>query len=236
MVYITIKHIQLLRYEKIYKTNTMKKIIILLATSIGFLNASCQNKKILTYFPETENDTIRTIQEQNSYYNISQKNNIPDTMALRYFFDNDIKKMYGTEEGYNVDDNSYTTVSYVKKVCPLFKKANKHLYLLCYGIKSVLYLSIYNPVNDKIINSYIISDFTDNLGNAVTHSTIFPNGYIVTVQINDNTHYKLAKIDYELQKIVILKDIKKNDMSEYDKRYKEAFSVLGITERGQLIE
>jgi hypothetical protein len=216
----------------------MRKITTLLLMSLGLLNASCQNNSFLSYFPDIEGDTIiNTMREQDVYYKMAQKNNFPDSVSLRHFFDNDKDKMYGTEEGYNLDDDTYFTTSYIKKVCPLFKKRNEDLYLLCYGIESVLYLAIYNPEIDKILNSFKVSDFSDDMGNVVTHSTIFPNNYIVTTQINDRTYYKLFKIDYNTLEFKELKSVEAEDnKAEQNKKIKEAFSVLGITENGELIE
>lgn len=206
--------------------------------SVLLLNAFCQNKGFLDYFPDIDKDTIvRTAQVQITYYKNFKESKFPVTFALRYFFDNDIKKMYGEEEGYNVDDNTYIRITYVKKVCPLFKKKNEDLYLLSYGIESILYLAIYDPKSDKILSTLVVSDFTDDLGNIVTHSTIFPNNYIVTTQINEKTYHKLIKIDYNTQQFIELKKIEsKNNMLEYEKQFEEAFSVLGITKKGELIE
>lgn len=237
MVYITIKPTLLLKYERIYNIY-MKKIMMLLIFTVGLLNASCQSNVLLSYFPDIAEDTIiRTTLEQSTYFKKSQISSLPDTIALKYFFDNDTEKMYGEEEGYNVDDNTYISISYVKKVYPLFKKKHENLYLLFYGIKSVLSIAIYVPERDEIVSTLVVSDFSDDMGNKVIHSTIFPNDYIVTTQINEKTYHNLIQIDYNTHRFNEIKKMEsKINMFEQEKQFEEAFSVLGISEKGELME
>jgi hypothetical protein len=65
----------------------MKKITILWMACIGFLNASCQNRNFLSYFPDIKNDTIIcTNLEKKDYFINLDKIQFPDSVALRYFF------------------------------------------------------------------------------------------------------------------------------------------------------
>jgi hypothetical protein len=110
--------------------------------------------------------------------------------------------MHDIEEGYNADENTYIYTPYTKKVRPLYKKIiNENLYLLCYGIKSVMYLAMYNRQIDNLENNFIVVD-DSNEGDIFTWSTIFPNNYIVTVQSITKTYYLLSKIDYDSQKFI----------------------------------
>ncbi len=216
----------------------MKKIIVLLIIGISLLNASCQNSSFISHFPKIKNDSIfDTRENMNNYYYIFKDRVLPESVALKYFFNNDTSKMQTIFESYNMDENKYSYTRYTKKVCPLYKKRFENIYLLCYGIESVIYISFYNPENDKILNTLKISDFSDELGNIVMHSTIFPNNYIVTTQINNNVIYKLFKIDFDKLKF---KELKKNTIEEnnesQNKQFDNAYKLLGITKSGELME
>ena len=216
----------------------MKKLTSVFIISFVVINVSCQSDNFLSYFPDIDNDSIIDTRENlNNYYQIFQERVFPDSISLKYFFENDTNKMRAVFESYNMDEDKYTYTYYTKKISPLLKKKHKNLYLLHYNIESKLYLAIYNPENNMIISTLKVSDFSDELGNVVTHSTIFPNNYIVTTQINDRIYYRLLKIDYSVTEFKELKKIEvKENKVEQNKIINEAYSVLGITGKGELIE
>jgi hypothetical protein len=221
-----------------------KTPIFLLAFTIS-LTTNCQNKKtFLNNFPVLQNaDTImKTIQFARMYYSKESEKNTLDTMvALHYFFDDNIKNMHDIEVGHNADENTYIYTPYTKTVRPLYKKIiNKEIYLLCYGIESIIYLAMYNIQNDKLEDTFIIADLSNEAG-TFTWSTIFPNNYIVTayiitVQSTNKVYYILSKIDYEFRKFIELKKIETTPNQTYNDLESNAFKALGISETGQLLE
>ena len=217
----------------------MKNIIFMLMF-IVCMNAKGQNSnKFLDYFPSISRDsTIRTRQQfVRLYYKIVDENSFPDSIALKRFFDNDPQKMEDMEIGYNVDDNTYIYTSFIKKVCPFYKIKNEKTYLLCYVIESVAYLSFYDSINNKIENTLIVSDFSDDLGNVVTHSIIFPNNNIVTVQIrSEKINYVLLRIDYKSHTFLELKKIETESNQSDDSIMDNSFDILGISKEGELLE
>jgi hypothetical protein len=158
---------------------------------------------------------------------------LPDSIALKYFFDNKVENMQGEFEGYNVDDNTYTYTSYIKKVCPLYKKQDKNIYLLCYGIDNIVYLSIYNIKTDKIESTFIVVNDSDE-ADVYTRSTIFSNGYIVTIQSNEKGFYILTKTDCSARKFIEIKKIEFDMNQSYDNIQKKVFEILEISEKGEL--
>lgn len=216
----------------------MKKIILCALFSIVLLNTYCQSKIFLTYFSSIENDSIFNTEEgQKVYYMVAQKGSLPDSISLKYIFDNNEEKMYGTEEGYNMDTGEYFTTTYIKKVKPLFKKKADDHYLLCYGLESKLYLGIYDQKSNKITLSIIISDFSDEMGNVVTHSIVFPNNYIAKTKIENKILYELIKIDYDVPEFKVLKKVEVNNVTENQKKiFEDALSALGITSKGEPVE
>jgi hypothetical protein len=168
--------------------------------------------------------------------NESRKNALDTMVALHYFFDDNVEKMHDVEEGYNADENTYIYTLYTKRVCPLYKKRiNKDLYLLCYFIKTITYLTIYDYANDKFESTFILIDDSDE-ADVFTRSTIFPNNYIVTVQSIDKTYYILSKIDYESRKFIELKKIETDSNQSYNTIINNAFEALGISITGELLE
>lgn len=217
----------------------MKKITLsLIIILISSYYASCQDSIILNYFQKIKNDSIiNTIKLKNGYFKKLKNNSLSDSLALKYFFGGNTEKMYGQEQGYNVDNNTYTTVSFVKKVCPLFFKEKNNNYLLFYGIESALYVGIYDRKEDTILYSQKVSDFSDELGNNLTHSMIFPTNYIVSIIVGKNTKYKLIEIDLDKIRFIVLKDVeKKNNIFKENKSFKEAMKILNITQEGTISE
>ena len=216
----------------------MKKIILFAIFSMTLINASCQSNSFLFYFPLIKNDSIfNTMYGQTIYYNLSLRKSLPDSISLKYIFDNNEIKMYGLEEGYNVDTDEYSTITYVKKVKPIFKKKVNDYYLVCYGFESILYLSIYDPKLDKILSSIVISDFSDEMGNILTHSIVFPSSYIVKIKIENKIRYELIEIDYVVPKFELIKQVEVNNVIEDQKSIiNKAFTVLEITSKGEPIK
>jgi hypothetical protein len=219
----------------------MKKIILIFVIIFtNAVNTDCQNAKdFLNNFPVLQNlDTIMETERLiRLYYSKESEKNILDTIvALHYFFDDNIEKMHDIEEGYNADENTYIYTPYTKKVRPLYKKIiDKNIYLLCYGVKSVIYLAMYNCQTDKIENNFVAVDDSDE-ADVFTWSTIFPNNYIVTVQSIDKVYYILSKIDYETRKFIELKKIETNRNQTDNDLWNNSFEALGISRTGELLE
>jgi hypothetical protein len=216
----------------------MRKILILIIALINVISASCQNnKKLLNYFPDKDNNTtvIDTRYLIDIFY--GNKNVITDTiLALKYFFDNKVENMHDIEEGYNADENTYVYTPYTKKVCPLYKVKIKDVYLLCYGIKNYVYLTIYDYITDKFESTFTSVDDSDDYGNWYTRSTIFQNNYIATIQFYDKAYYILSKIDYDNKKFVELKKIEIDKNLSENEIKADWFYTLGISSKGDLLE
>lgn len=208
----------------------MKRVLTISLLIYLFIDVSCQKKTLMPYFPERTSDTlINTLQEQNHYYKRMDKFTLPDKIALKYFFNNDINEQNSIEEGYNVDENSYKTVKFKKKVCPLFLINNNSRTILCYAIESCIYLAFYDINSDSISKSFKISDFSDDMGNIEIHSLVYPSGYIITVDVEDEIHYKLNKIDYENQTFIPMGNNKSNSIGKrMEEMLKDAEMIFGI--------
>lgn len=221
----------------------MKKTVIILFAVLYYTTANCQKgKDFIDYFPNVKNDSIiSSVLLQKQYFKILNINAIPDDVSLKYFFDNNKENMQGEFEGYNVDDNTYTYTTYIKKVYPLYVKEINNACIICYCLESIIYLSFYNYATDKIENTLVVADFSDDLGNAYTHSTILSNNYIAKVQVGWNAsepeaYYILYKIDYKNRKFNELKRIKfdSTQISDYEIK-NNIFEALGISKEGKLL-
>jgi hypothetical protein len=200
------------------------------------INANCQgNKKLLDYFPDLPNENI--ILTTGTLWKLNADNPLDTTIALKYFFDNDTEKMHDVYQAYNMDDNVYTDVPYVKEVYPLYKIKNKDIYLLCYKLESVTNLMFYDYKNDKIISVFTAGDNSDEYGNIYTYSIIFPNNYIATIQFYDQVYYILYKIDYNMKKFIEIKKVEVDPTDQNDNTIRSnLFYTLGISETGELLE
>lgn len=219
----------------------MKRILyIIILIAIGS-NVIAQERQLLSYFTKIKEDSIIDTGDDilMRIGNLCDKY-IPDSITLKYFFNNDTANMYYEKEDYSPDFDKWNTKIIKKNVCPLFYKKNREYYLLCYKIISIIYLSIYDAKRDTIISTYIVSDYTDEYGNQVTHSIIFPNNYIATVEIipialnNSKVIYKLVKIEGQNFNIIKKVEIKKEETEQVV--YKKVYERLGITEKGELIK
>jgi len=204
------------------------------------LNTLAQERDLLSYFIKLKEDSIINTRKMHVAELCSRffDNNVPDTLTLKYFFDNDTANMYYEVEDYSPDFNTYKTEVVKKLLCPLFYKKYKNIYLICYDIDHIIYLSFYDSNRDTVLLSYIVSDFTDEYGNEVTHSIIFPNNYIASVEIKygGDVYYKLLKIDIENKTFILIKNIKIDGKKLNDQEiYKRVYEMLGINEKGELI-
>jgi hypothetical protein len=83
----------------------MKRIFILTITLANVINASCQNTINLSdYFPDVQNENL--IMNTGSLWKLNTNNPLDTIIALKYFFDNDTKKMHDVYQAYNMDDNT----------------------------------------------------------------------------------------------------------------------------------
>ena len=218
----------------------MKKILIKIIFISLYLNSTGQESKLLSFFSLIKNDSIintRYIKYKGAYFcDKFYKNNVPDSITLKYFFGNDTANMYYEMEDYSPDFDRYTSEVIKKIVCPLFYKQFDRYYLICYKIVHIIYLSIYDIKRDSIISSYIVSDYTDEHGDQVTHSIIFPNNYIASIELKwgGNVYYKLIKIDLDRGYFSVLKNIEALGTNKpYDEIYKNVFEILGINQKGE---
>jgi len=221
----------------------MKKILIKMILISLSLNSIGQGSELLSYFSLIKNDSIvntRYIKYKGAYLcDKFDKNNVPDSITLKYFFGNDTANMYYEVEDYSPDFNTYKTEVVKKLLCPLFYKKQKDIYLICYDIDNIIYLSMYNIKQDTIISSYVVSDYTDEHGDQVTHSIIFPNNYIASVETKwgGDVFYKLIKIDIDKKEFVLIKNIKTSGKGLNDQEiYKKIHQILGINEKGELLK
>jgi hypothetical protein len=221
----------------------MKKILIKIIFISLCLNSIGQGSKLLSFFSLIKNDSIvntRYIKCRGAYLcDKFYKNNVPDSITLKYFLGDDTANMYYEVEDYSPDFNTYKTEVVKKLLCPLFYKEYGTKFLICYEIDNIVYLSIYDIEKDIIISSYIVSDYTDEHGDQVTHSIIFPNNYIASVEIkwSGDYFYKLLKIDIDKKEFVLIKNIKfTNRNTSVEEVFKKTYQILGINEKGELMK
>jgi len=213
-------------------------IIIFLITKISVFS---QQNELLKYFSSIKCDSIITTRKMNKVNICAKfyKNPVPDSITLKYFFNNDTTNMYYEMEDYSPDFDKWTSEVIKKTVCPFFYKKYNEYYLICYEISNIIYLSFYDLKHDTIISSYIVSDYTDEYGNQVTHSIIFPNNYIASVETKwgGDVFYKLIKIDIDKKEFVLIKNIKTSGRGLNDQEiYKKIHQILGINDKGELIK
>ena len=221
----------------------MKKILIKIIFISLCLNSIGQGSILLSFFSLIKNDSIvntRYIKYRGAYLcDKFYKNNVPDSITLKYFLGNDTANMYYEVEDYSPDFDTYKTEVVKKLLCPLFYKEYGTKFLICYEIDNIIYLSFYDLNHDTIMSSYIVSDYTDEHGDQVTHSIIFPNNYIASVEIkwSGDYFYKLLKIDIDKKEFVLIKNIKfTNRNTSVEEVFKKTYQILGINEKGELIK
>jgi hypothetical protein len=215
----------------------MKRIFILMITLAVITNASCQeNKRLLDYFPDLPNKDTIIVSWQLFAAAVRCEIEIDTTMALKYFFNNDVNQMHDIDVGSDMEENIWIYTPYTKKVEPLYKVKEENTYLLCYSISSVVYLAMYDYKNDTLGDVFIVVDETDDYGNTYTRSTIFFNNYILTVEAYEKAYYILSKIDYETRKFIELKKIETKRWQGDKEIIDNAYEALGISKTGELLE
>lgn len=205
--------------------------------------AFCQQSRLLMYFNPVKNDSIidtRNMTREMAFLCSKHEINIfSDSISLKYFFNNDTSNLYYEYDGYNVDDNVFIHFRNKKMVCPLFYKKLGGFYLICYDIERITYLSIYDENCDKIYSTFIFRDFMDVLGNQITHSILFSNNHIASIETSyeGDVYYKLFKIDINNFKFSLIKELSINGKSLTDQEiYTQTYPILGINEKGEQIQ
>jgi hypothetical protein len=199
------------------------------------------SQELLKYFSTIKNDSIVDTGEMHiaSLCSKYDENPLPDSITLKYFFNNDTENMYYKAVDYSTDFDTWHTSIIKKTTCPFFYKKFNEYYLICYEIDYIIYLSIYDSKRDTILSSYVVCDITDENGNQVTQSIIFPNNYIASVETmwGGDVFYKLLKIDIGKNKFILIKNIKTSGEHLTDEEiYKRTYQILGINEKGELIK
>jgi len=217
------------------------RVFIITIVFLVNLTSYSQENKLLKYFLIIKNDSIINTGKMHIATLCSKfyKNPVPDSITLKYFFNNDTANMYYEVEDYSPDFDMWTSEIIKKTVCPFFYKKYNEFYLICYEISHIIYLSIYDYKRDTIVTSYIVSDYTDQHGNQVINSIIFPNNYIASVETKwgGDVFYKLIKIDIDKKEFVLIKNIKTSGKGLNDQEiYRRTYQILGINEKGELIK
>jgi len=207
------------------------------------IDCTGQTHNLLSFFEEIQRDsTVNTLDF--GLKNISGKD-ITDSVAIHYFFNNDKGKLYAEEEAYNMDDNTYKVVRYKRTVEAIFSKKIDTINILCYWIDAVNYLAIYNKTKDTIVSNYPFCVLNTAAGETFTHSVLFPNNYIFSIETTDDTttktRAKLIEIDcvnerfIERKNVVLESAIIIENMDSNDEKYKRALNSVGISEKGGLL-
>jgi|GEM_PF-2483944 len=219
------------------------RVFIITIVFLVNLTSYSQENKLLKYFLIIKNDSIINTGKMHIATLCSKfyKNPVPDSITLKYFFNNDTANMYYEDIVSDLEfpDSTYTYIL-KKEFCPLFcKEFFKNYFLICYDIDNIIYLSIYDSDLDMIMSSYVVSDYTDEHGDQVINSIIFPNNYIASVETKwgGDVFYKLIKIDIDKKEFVLIKNIKTSGKGLNDQEiYKKIHQILGINEKGELIK
>jgi hypothetical protein len=121
------------------------------------------------------------------------------------------------------------------------KTISNHVKILSYWLDGTNYLAIYNKTKDTIISTYPFCIFADE-GEAFTHSILFSNNYIFTVETTEKTRVKLIEIDPDNERFIEHKNIVMEDfmvienMSPNNEKYQKALKLASISEEGELLE
>lgn len=216
-------------------------ISLLLALS---LCSMAQGRHLLQYFTQVKNDSIiytndLSLRSANLCSSFEDEN-VSDSITLKYFFGNKPENLYFENELYNSDENTYSYETLKKIVCPLFLKTYEgNSYLLCYEILNIMYLSFYDAKRDIIGPTYEVGDYSHYVGEQMTSSIVFPNGYIASIEITDEgiVYYRLLSIDLNSKSFNLIKSIEINGQNLDDKEKNEKlYPILGINEMGELIK
>lgn len=223
---------------------TKKRLIILALLYLLSLDSTAQSRELLQYFIQVKNDSIINTDEISlrsaNLCSRFEDNNVPDSIALKYFFGNNTKNLYFESELYNSDENTYSYETFKKIVCPLFLKPNEEkTFLLCYQILNIIYLSFYDATGDTLGPTYIVGDYSHYIGEQITSSIIFSNGKLATIEVTDkgSVYYKLLYIDENCKLFNLIKSIEVNSIGLSEKeKYDKLYTILGINEKGEQIQ
>jgi hypothetical protein len=94
---------------------------------------------------------------------------------------------------------------------------------------------VYNNQEDILESSFIIADSPDE-GDSYISGIIFPNNYIVTIQVAAKSYYILSNIDYDSRKFIELKKIEIDDEQSDYEIMNNVFNVLNISKSGELLD
>ena len=219
----------------------MKRIIELFSVCLFYVtNCAGQTNCLLPFFEEIQKDsTVNTL-----YFfreNIHGED-IPDSVSVYYFFNNNKEKLYAIGEAYDMDDNTYTEYQYKRIVTALFSKTTDTVTLLSYWLDGINYLAIYNRLKNRIVSTCTFDIPTEGAGEAFTHSILFPNNYIFTIETVEKTRVKLIEIDpvnerfIEHKNMIMENTIYIEDMSSVNEKYQKALELAGISDEGELLE
>lgn len=222
----------------------MKKFTLITLIVVQGLCSSAQNRNLLKYFIHIKVDSIidtRYISRESANLCSSfEDENVSDSITLKYFFGNKPENLYFENELYNSDENTYSYETLKKIVCPLFLKTYEgNSYLLCYEILNIMYLSFYDAKRDILGPTYEVGDYSHYVGEQMTSSIVFPNGYIASIEITDEgiVYYRLLSIDLNSKSFNLIKSIEINGQNLDDKEKNEKlYPILGINEKGELIK
>jgi hypothetical protein len=216
----------------------MKHIVIVFIYFLVTIECNGRNSDLLSFFNTIKEDSIVNTLD------IGRKSIkgkiIDDILVIRYFLENKEENLYYIVEEYDMDDNTYSDVTYKRQVFGLFSKKIDSTVLICYNMDGIYFLSIFNTVKDAIVSTYKFRESPDE-DESFTQSILFSN-YIFTIETESNTHIKLVKIDYPNGKFIEHKNIIMDDfmiiedVNPNNEKYQKALKLIGISENGELIE
>jgi hypothetical protein len=217
--------------------NTLISLVCYLITT----NCIGQGHNLLSFFDNIALDSIVNTMDF-AGKNIREKI-IDDSLVIRYFLANKKENLHYLVEEYDMDDNTYSNVTYKRKVFGLFsKKVNSKVLLLCYWMDGINYLAIYNTKIDIISNIYKFR-MPPEEGESFIQSILFPNNYVFTIETEVKTRVKLVEIDYVNGKFIERKNIIMDDImyiedvvDHTNEKYQKALKLIGISETGELLE
>jgi hypothetical protein len=216
----------------------MKKILILLFCWLTATNCIGQKHDLLLFFDNIKQDSI--VNSLDFGLNKIHKKNIPDTISIYYFFENNENNLYGIEEVHDMEYNTYTEVKYKRTVTALFSKTINKFVLLCYWLDGLNYLAIFDTTKDLIVATYPFCRLIGQ-GEEFLYSILFSNNYILCIETEEKTRVKLVKIDYVNGKFIERKNIIMNDtiyiedVNPDNEKYQIALKLVGISATGELL-
>jgi hypothetical protein len=218
----------------------MKKILIFLLCWLITTNCIGQKRDLLSFFDNIKQDS--TVNSLDFGLRKIHQKDITDAMSIYYFFGNNEDNLYGIEEAYNMDYNTYTEVKYKRIVSALFSKTINKFVILCYWLDEVNSLAIYDATKDLIGSTYPFCKLPNGQGEAFLHSILFSNNYIFSIETEAKTRVKLIEIDSVNGKFIERKNVMMNetmyieDVNPGNEKYQTALNLVGISKTGELLE